>query len=115
MMKILRLLVGFIGVVIVVAFAVANRAPIDVSFAPLPVLIELPVYGVFLLGLVLGALIGGFAIWIGDFGERRQARRLRNKVWALENQLNVIKQQEEQAQAQGQPPRAGGAMVPSPS
>ena len=54
MIKILRVLLGLLGLVVVVAFAVANRMPVAVSLAPLPIVLELPVYGVFLLGLVLG-------------------------------------------------------------
>ena len=50
MIKILRLLLGMVALVVIIAFAIANRTPVDVSFAPLPITIELPVYGVFLLG-----------------------------------------------------------------
>jgi len=113
MARILRLVLGLVAVIIIMAFAIANRTPVGVSFAPLPIEIELPLYGVFLIGLVLGVLIGGIGVWLGSFGQRREAKRMRNKVWALENQLNLIKQQEEQAQAQRQTARSGGAMVPS--
>lgn len=100
MVRILRLLLGVAALIVIMAFAIANRTPVDVSFFPLPILIELPVYGVFLLGLVLGALVGATAIWLGSLGRRREASRMRNKVWALENQLNVIKQQDEKARAE---------------
>jgi uncharacterized integral membrane protein len=112
MARILRLALALVALIVIIAFAIANRTPVAVSFAPLPVEIELPLYGVFLIGLVLGVLIGGIGVWLGAFGQRREARRMRNKVWALENQLNVIKQQEERAQAERQAPR--GAVVPSP-
>lgn len=103
MIRILRLLLGFVGVLIVGTFAIANRGPIDVSFAPLPVVVELPVYGVFLLGLVVGGLIGGAAVWLGESPGRRQARRMRNRVWALENQLGILKKQEDTARAAQDP------------
>lgn len=99
MIRILRLLLGFVGVLVVGDFAIANRGPVDVSFAPLPVVIELPLYGVFLLGLVIGGLIGGAAVWLGEAGGRRQGRRMRNRVWALENQIGILKKQEETARA----------------
>jgi uncharacterized integral membrane protein len=101
MIRILRMVLAVLGLVAIVTFAIANRTPVAVSFAPLPIVIELPVYGVFLLGLVLGGLIGGLAVWLGGVGQRRRARRMRNKVWALENQMAVVKEQEQSARAKG--------------
>jgi uncharacterized integral membrane protein len=100
MIRTLRILLALAALIVIVAFAIANRTPVAVSFAPLPMLIELPVYGVFLLGLVLGGLIGGLAVWLGGIPARRQARRMRNKVWALENQMTVLKKQEQRAHAE---------------
>lgn len=100
MVRFLRLLLGLIAVIVIMVFAIANRAPVDVSFFPVPTTIELPVYGVFLLGLVLGVLIGGIGVWLGSLRQGREARRMRNRVWALENQLNVIKQREDRAEAE---------------
>jgi lipopolysaccharide assembly protein A len=100
MARTLRLLLGLAALIVIVAFAIANRTPIDVSFAPLPGTIELPLYGVFLIGLIVGVLVGGVAIWLRSLGQRREAKRLRSKVWALENQLQILKQQEEKARAE---------------
>jgi len=100
MARSLRLLLGLAGLIVIVAFAIANRTPVDVSFAPLPVNIELPLYGVFLIGLIVGVLVGGVGVWLRSLGQRRQAKRLRSKVWALENQLQILKQQEEKARAE---------------
>ena len=101
MIKFLRIVLALAGLIVIVAFAIANRMPVAVSFAPLPIVIELPVYGVFLLGLVLGGLLGGIAVWLGGVPGRHRARRMRNKVWALENQMTVLKKQEQTARAQG--------------
>jgi uncharacterized integral membrane protein len=101
MIKALRILLGLAGLIVIVAFAIANRAPVGVSFAPLPIVIELPVYGVFLLGLVVGGLLGGIAVWLASARYRRQARRLRKRVWALENQVAVLRKQEEAGRAEG--------------
>jgi putative membrane protein len=107
MTRLVRLVLGLAGLVVIVVFAIANRAPVEVSFAPFPVQVELPVYGVFLLGLVLGGLIGGSAAWLAGHRHRRDARRLRKRVWALENQLEVLKRQERSARAEAYPaPRA---------
>jgi uncharacterized integral membrane protein len=101
MIKLLRILVGLFGLIVVVAFAVANRTPVEVSLAPLPIMIELPVYGVFLLGLVLGGLLGGIAVWLGSARSRWQARRLRNRVGTLEHQMATLKKREQTARAHG--------------
>jgi lipopolysaccharide assembly protein A len=100
MIKAVRILLGLAGLIVIVAFAIANRTPVGVSFAPLPIVIELPVYGVFLLGLVLGGLLGGIAVWLAGTRYRRQARRLRKRVWALENQVAVLRKQEEAARGE---------------
>jgi uncharacterized integral membrane protein len=102
MTRLVRLIVGLIALLIIVIFAIANRAPVEVSFAPLPLAIELPVYGVFLLGLVIGGLLGGAVVWLNGHPYRRDARRLRNKVWALENQLEVLMKQGRSAPAASQ-------------
>ena len=94
MTKLLRTLLALAALIVIVAFAIANRTPVPVSFAPLPILIELPVYGVFLLGLVLGGLIGGLALWLSGIPQRFQARRMRKKVSALESQVAVLQEQE---------------------
>lgn len=100
MIKLLRLMVGIVALAIIIAFAIANRAVVEVGLVPFPSTIELPVYGVFLLGLVVGALAGGIVVWLGGHGYRRDARRLRHRTWALENQMDVVKRQTEREQAQ---------------
>jgi uncharacterized integral membrane protein len=100
MIRFVRLLLGLIVLIVIMTFAIANRAPVEVSFAPLPIMIELPVYGVFLLGMVLGAFLGGVGVWIGSLRKGREARRMRNRAWALENQLNLAKRREERAEAE---------------
>jgi lipopolysaccharide assembly protein A len=99
MIKLLRLIVGIVALVVIVAFAIANRGVVEVGLAPFPTTIELPVYGVFLLGLVLGVLVGGAAVWLAGHTRRREARKARNRAWALENQVNVLKREAEREQA----------------
>ena len=99
MIKLLRLIVGIVALVVIIAFAIANRAMVEVGLLPFPTTIELPVYGVFLLGLVVGVLVGGIGVWIGGHTRRREARKARNRAWALENQLNVLKREADREQA----------------
>ena len=99
MIKLLRLIVAIAALAIIIAFAIANRAVVEVGLVPFPTTIELPVYGVFLLGLVVGVLAGGIGVWIGGHARRREARKARNRAWALENQLNVLKREADREQA----------------
>jgi uncharacterized integral membrane protein len=99
MIKLLRLIVGIVALAIIIAFALANRGVVEVGLVPFPTTIELPVYGVFLLGLVVGVLVGGIGVWLGGHAYRRDARKLRNRTWALENQVNILKRQADQEQA----------------
>jgi putative membrane protein len=115
MIRLIRLVLSLAGLAVIVAFAIANRTPVDVSFAPFPIVIEFPVYGVFLLGLVVGGLLGGAAVWLGGHRYRRAARRMRNKVRALENQVAALKQQERSGQAEGYAMQRGMATQGLPS
>ena len=54
-------------------------------------MIELPVYGVFLLGLVLGGLIGGLALWLS--GTPAFPGGACAGVSALESQVAVLQEQ----------------------
>ena len=103
MAKLLRLIIGLVALVIIIGFAIANRSVVQVGLAPLPSTIELPVYGVFLLGLVIGVLVGGAGVWLGGHARRREARKQRQRAWALENQLNVLKREADREQARRYP------------
>ena len=76
MARIVRLLLGLVALIVIVAFAVANRQPVDISFAPFPITLELPLYGAFLFGLIVGVLVGGIGVWLSGMSRRREARRL---------------------------------------
>lgn len=112
MLRFFRLLLAVLALVIIIAFAIANREPVDASFAPLPISMELPLYGVFLVGLVLGVLIGAVYEWFTAMARATEARRLRNKVWALENQLKLTRQQQEKAEADRQTGSARALSAP---
>jgi lipopolysaccharide assembly protein A len=99
MIKLLRLIIGIAALVVIIAFAIANRGVVQVGLVPLPTTIELPVYGVFLFGLVVGVLVGGIGVWLGGHAKRRDAKKLRRRTWALENQLNVQKREADREQA----------------
>lgn len=67
--------------IVIVAMAVANRAPVTVSFDPIntadPLYVaHVPLYLLMLVLLIGGVLIGGIAAWLKQGRWRRQSRRL---------------------------------------
>ena len=82
--------------VIIIAFAVANRQIVTVSFDPFSAnapaaSVTLPLFALVILLLIIGVLIGGLATWLRQGRWRLAARRferelhgLRGKVAALE-------------------------------
>ena len=83
-------------VVVIVAFAVANRQAVTVSFDPFSsaspaYAATLPLFAVLFAVLILGVLIGGIAAWIGQSKWRRTARKLDADVRALHDELETIR------------------------
>ena len=82
--------------VVIIAFAVANRQSVTVSFDPFssanPAYVAtLPLFVVIFMVLILGVLIGGMAAWIGQGKWRRVARKLDTDVRALHQELEAIR------------------------
>jgi uncharacterized integral membrane protein len=81
---------------VIVAFAVANRQAVTVSFDPFSTAspayaATLPLFVVIVAVLMLGVLIGGIAAWIRQSKWRRMARRLDSEVRALHDELETIR------------------------
>jgi len=86
-MKRFHWLVTAPAVVILVVFAVANRAPLTLNLWPLPTTLEASVYLVVLGALLLGFLIGEAVAWINGHRWRREARRNARRIAELEAEL----------------------------
>jgi|GEM_PF-2953625 len=99
MTKILRGLLGLIGLVIIVSFAVSNRQTVDMALWPLPETLNVQLFWVFLFGLVVGAVLGGLGTWLGGMRRRREGRRVRRKANDLEGQMRAVREQQEAAEA----------------
>ena len=71
--------------VVIIAFAIANRQIVTVSFDPFSVtepaaVVTLPLFALIILLLIIGVLIGGAAAWLRQSRWRSTARRLEREV-----------------------------------
>lgn len=94
--RIVTMLIAVPLAVVIVAFAVANRQSVTVSFDPFSsttpaYAMTLPLFVLVFMLLILGVLIGGVAAWIGQTKWRRTARRLDGEVRALHQELDGIR------------------------
>jgi len=96
MLKLLTFLLALLGALVIIALSVDNRDMVDIVFWPLPFTHRMPLYAVFLIGLVAGAILGGTATWLSAHADRREARALRRKVRAVEYQERLKRERDEQ-------------------
>jgi uncharacterized integral membrane protein len=81
--------------IIIIAFAVANRRSVTVSFDPFggnePVAsITLPLFVLVILLLIIGVLIGGLASWLRQGKWRGSARRFERELAQLRGKLAAL-------------------------
>ena len=81
--------------IIIIAFAVANRQIVTVSFDPFSVTepaaaITLPLFALIILLLIIGVLIGGAAAWLRQSRWRSTARRLEREVAELHEKVDAM-------------------------
>jgi uncharacterized integral membrane protein len=97
--------------VIIIAFAVANRQFISVSFDPFgasqpAASVTLPLFLLLFVVLIIGVVIGGFATWLRHGRGRRAARRLEQEVGRLRDEIDAHKR------VAGAPPAPPQAVKP---
>ena len=81
--------------VIIIAFAVANRQVVTVSFDPFSgsapaASLTLPLFALVIVLLIIGVVIGGTAAWLRQGRWRRTARRLEREVDDLRMRLDML-------------------------
>jgi uncharacterized integral membrane protein len=89
--------------VFLIVFAVSNRETVSLAFWPFPFLVESPLYLLFFLTLLIGGLIGAAAAWLAGGRNRRDLRRQRRRIEALEREL-IATQSQLSVPADPQPP-----------
>jgi uncharacterized integral membrane protein len=102
---------------LIIAFAVANRQMVTVSFDPTSSTnpaydVPLPLFVLVFILLILGVIVGGAAAWLGQSPWRRTARKLDADVRALHDELAEIRHR---FGTQVPPPKAGSMpIIPPP-
>lgn len=77
---------------LVLLFALSNRAEIDLLLWPLPFeLVGVPIFAPILLAFVGGFMIGGVLIWLSGHRWRAQARDRQHQVASLQRQVEDLK------------------------
>ena len=100
MKQVVSWIIGLPAAILLIAFALANRNPVIVSFDPLSAdepwfALSLPVWALLFAGIFLGLIIGWVGSWINQGKWRKAAREARNnldieleKKKVLEQRLN---------------------------
>ncbi len=78
---------GLFAALLLILFAVSNRAPVELKLEPLPYVLDLPLYALLLGTLVLGFLLGAVAAFFASQRTRRRARRAEAEAARLEAAL----------------------------
>jgi len=73
---------------LVVVFAVSNRAMVTLAFFPLPAGLDVPLYLLVIVAVALGFLLGALAAWLRAGRHRRDARLLRQRIERLQRDVN---------------------------
>jgi lipopolysaccharide assembly protein A len=92
-MRVVFWLVTALAAVVLVPFAITNRAPVSLGLWPLPFALDTPVYILVLLTLVAGFIIGAAGTRLAGHRVRRDLRRQRRRLAALERELAATQAQ----------------------
>ncbi len=99
MRRIFRWIIGLPLVILVIAFAVANRKAVVLSLDPLheadPLIsLELPLWLLMSLGIFIGLVVGYAACWFAQGKHRRLARERQREVSRLSTALDQARKGE---------------------
>lgn len=86
-MRVLNSIVAFFVGLLVILFAVSNRAPVTLELWPLPYQLSMGLYAVILLAVLVGFLAGAIGAWMVGGARRREHRRLKRHARTLEQSL----------------------------
>jgi uncharacterized membrane protein YciS (DUF1049 family) len=93
--KILAALILVPLAVVIIAFAVANRQIVTLSFDPFnasapAATLALPLFALIFVVLIAGVIVGGVAAWLGQGKWRRRTRRLDRELGELRTKVDAL-------------------------
>ena len=120
--KVLTIVIVVPLAVLIVAFAVANRQAVTVSFDPFSsadpaYAAKLPLFALIFALVILGVIVGGIATWLRQASWRRTARALDADVRTLHQELEAMRRRVAEEEAQREAPQRAQARslsLPSP-
>ena len=83
-MRFFNTLIAVIVAILVVLFAVSNRAAVVVEIWPFPYQLTIALYALILLAVALGFIAGVIGAWMVGGSRRREHRRLKKRLKELE-------------------------------
>lgn len=89
-MRFLRWIAGFTIALTVAGFAVLNRAPVSIYWNPFSVPVDMPFYIPGLALLAAGFMLGALTVWLNTDPLHLEQRRQRKHIKNLENQLQTL-------------------------
>lgn len=98
-MKFLKLLIVLPIAAVIVAFAIANRQSVTISFDPFSdpsassAVITAPLFVLLFLLLVVGVVLGGVAHWLSQGANRRRARIARDEAERWRDEARRLREQ----------------------
>ena len=112
-MRILGWIIAAVAALILVAFSVANRSGVTISFAPLPFTLDGPLFAVGLAALAFGLLAGTLAKMVAGSPHRRVARERLHRLRALEREVADLRAERDRLRGVGTSVARGGASLPA--
>ena len=105
--------------IVIIAFAVANRQAVTVSFDPFSsaapaYAVTVPLFVLIFIVLILGVFVGGIAAWVGQSKWRRGHRRLDDEVRRLREEVDTIEARLRMTRQTEVPPEAAPTVIPPP-
>lgn len=78
--------------IVVVAFAIANRVPVQIQFDPLPFELDAPIWITVIGSVAIGFIIGSLCKWLFDYRYRSELRQGRKLIRGLEKEISSLRE-----------------------
>jgi uncharacterized integral membrane protein len=87
----MRLVIGLPLLLLMVVFALSNRAAVTLGLWPTDFSLEVPLSLAILAAMAIAFLMGGFLVWFSVLAQRSRARRAEQAVRLLEAEVQSLK------------------------